>query len=165
MASTVKSVSRSSSELHFVCQGTASPVAVGDLDTFNLLKYLPSADPLSTSWAFPPTCDLPLTASPQALASGSRESGLQHECEVPAGESVSRHDDQPTAGRCKLSAGESVPRHGDQPMTGKRDLSEGEAASGNSVGGDLSEAPVSNAPHTTKSRFGRPIRRPKRFDS
>ena len=29
---------------------------------------------------------------------------------------------------------------------------------------DLGEAPISGASHVTKSRFGRPIRRPKRFD-
>ena len=129
-------VSRPSNELHFVCKGTANPVAIGDLDTFNLLKYLPDADPLSTSWAFPatpvPACDPPITASPQTLAAGSRESGS---------------------------------RRGSQSMVGECGPSEERAAGDISgVGGGLRKVPVPSTPHATRSRFGRPIRRPKRFD-
>ena len=50
-------VSRPANELHYVCQGSSEPVAIGELDTFNLLQYLPAADPLATTWTLPTHSD------------------------------------------------------------------------------------------------------------
>jgi hypothetical protein len=44
-------VSRPSTELHFICRGSGHPVAIGELQTFNILKYIPKmagAPPLWT---------------------------------------------------------------------------------------------------------------------
>ena len=177
-------VSRPSNELHFVCRGTGSPVAVGDLDTFNLLKYLPNADPLSTSWVFSPTCEAPLATGLQAPTSGPHDGDVQPDCEVPARESVSHHesrytdgrcgwstqesmshhDNRPTATRRKLPTSKSVSRPSGRPSTDKYDLSGEEVAIDSSVNSDLGEAPTSGPSHVTKSRFGRSIRRPKRLN-
>ena len=118
-------VSRPSNELHFVCKGTSNPVAVGSLDTFNLLRYLPSADPLSTSWTFPEIPDFP-------PAIGSCDSGPQHDNQLVAGEScISEREDTGGVGEASRKS--------------------------------LPTAVTADIP-TAKSRFGRTIRRPKRFD-
>ena len=139
-------------------------MAVGDLDTFNLLKYLPNADPLSTSWVFSPTCEAPLATGLQAPTSGPHDGDVQPDCEVPARESVSHHESRPTATRRKLPTSKSVSRPSGRPSTDKYDLSGEEVAIDSSVNSDLGEAPTSGPSHVTKSRFGRSIRRPKRLN-
>ena len=43
-------VARPANELHFVCEGTLEPVAMGELETFNILKYLPQMDQSPPLW-------------------------------------------------------------------------------------------------------------------
>ena len=170
-------VSRPSNELHFICHGTGHPVAIGEMQTFNILKYIPQMEGAPPLWTLPGQQPCASNSSSkfidlsEAGTSGNIEASAGQQCETDGLRSDVGVDDPDTvpaliksSSKSRTDRSKAAGQVGDSgavepslaPLLTKTNFSKSEGA-------DRNQGATAGPPEV-RTRRGRLVRKPKRLD-